>query len=157
MNFWVKVMAIWVGAAIIVILTTTIVTTPVRSQTTGASSYTWDMYAAGKRGVDWPDQRFPFTDQLSNIYPPECRQDLSKKIDTPIQFMTQAAINAGRPRGSWPWNAKWQLFKDGHREIWINKDLEGYELWDALQHERCHELMYRMTGKSMWHDDRRGS
>lgn len=89
--------------------------------------------ALAASGADAAD--YPATDQSGNVYPVECRRDLSDVPATVIRGDLGAV--AGRRRlGLWSPSAG--VLPD---LIMISDRLGGWKYDDALRHEKCHSLM----------------
>ena len=83
-------------------------------------------------------------DQNGNLYPIECRKDLSF-IKTPVYI--DDSLHDQHLKG------KWQVFNDGARMILISDRLlfDDHLFNDAIRHERCHDLMYDLYHNADWH------
>jgi hypothetical protein len=83
----------------------------------------------------------PLTDQAGNVYPPQCRGDLSKVEATitfkPRQWMAEEAAILGYEGRI--------LGETWGNHIVIDDSLRGWKREDTLRHERCHLLM------GQWH------
>jgi hypothetical protein len=88
---------------------------------------------------------FPATDQAGNVYPVECRRDLS---DVPALIV---------PVDSFPnpnMQALWTPSIGGRSDIiLVSRRLSGWKYADAVHHERCHALMAKLypETKGQWH------
>ena len=90
---------------------------------------------------------YPATDQSGNVYPVECRRDLSDVAATVIRGDLGTVGNQKRL-------GLWSPSIGGRTDvIMIERNLSGWKYDDALRHERCHALMaklYPATG-GQWH------
>lgn len=77
--------------------------------------------------------------------PPECRRDLSW-VDTPVRFVPMERLANDGPRilGLW-------LNGGEDRLILIDDSLTGWRRAEAIHHERCHEVLFRLYGDARWH------
>jgi hypothetical protein len=76
--------------------------------------------------------------------PPECQRDLSW-VDTPVRFVPmERAPDGPRIMGLW-------LNGGESRTILIDETLTGWRRDETIHHERCHEVMFRLTGSAKWH------
>jgi hypothetical protein len=88
---------------------------------------------------------YPATDQAGNIYPAECRRDLSdvRALVVPVDGFPDPRMQA-----------LWTPSIGGRTDIiLVSRRLGGWRYDDAIRHERCHALMARLypaTG-GQWH------
>jgi hypothetical protein len=88
---------------------------------------------------------YPVRDQANNIYPAECRRDLSdvQALIVPVDGFPNPNMQA------------LYVPSIGHRTdiILVSRRLSGWKYADAVHHEKCHALMaklYPATG-GQWH------
>lgn len=87
---------------------------------------------------------YPATDQAGNVYPIECRRDLSdvQARVVPVDALPGTHLAVYVP-------------SIGHRTdiILVNRKLSGWKYADAVHHERCHALMAKLypETKGQWH------
>lgn len=84
-------------------------------------------------------------DFLGNVFPPECA-DLSD-IKIPVievrgDWLDRAAGETADVHGLW----------SKARVIYVREGLSPETRAAVIEHERCHEKMYRLTGNPGWHD-----
>lgn len=97
--------------------------------------------------------RFP-TDPWGHVYPKECQRDLSwlAKTLTVVREDLKAkkkGTGTGRQLGYW-----WHEFKTKQSTIYIDIRITDTATYDnVLQHELCHELMWRIRGDPKWHNE----
>jgi len=81
-------------------------------------------------------------DMFGNVYPPECRGDLSSVV----------ASVARVPQFSLPHGAlSVTVMVNGKSSIFIEERLNDREYASVLKHERCHALLYSMGKNPQWH------
>jgi hypothetical protein len=76
-------------------------------------------------------------DQFGNVYPPECRGDLSHVAAT-IQAVTPDALQFWAAALHKP--ANWRLYglTVGRKSILVDETIAGWKRDDLVHHERCH-------------------
>jgi hypothetical protein len=94
------------------------------------------------------------TDYAGNVYPPQCRQDLSAlTVSVPVVEVEQPRLNriasttTGRPA------AVYGLYIEigKVRAIYVEKGLMGWKRADILHHERCHAYLDILGLDPNWH------
>lgn len=87
---------------------------------------------------------YPATDQMGNVYPQECRRDLSdvQARVVPVDAMPNSHGAVFVPSVGGMTNI-----------ILVSRRLGGWKYTDAVHHERCHALMARLypETKGQWH------
>ena len=74
-------------------------------------------------------------DQVGNVYPPECRGDLSHVV-ADIQFVSQKRLMM--QRGADQYTMGWTYKVGNPRIVYIREDLTGWRRDDVIRHELCH-------------------
>ena len=83
------------------------------------------------------------TDFVGNVYPEECRRDLSY-VETPVSAVSEAFLLRIKkvPKGT-------ELYElhvtrtGGSTHIYIRDDLHGWIKEEAIHHGRCHAIGWR--------------
>ena len=103
----------------------------------------------------------PDTDQANNVYPVECRGDLSS-VDVLVDWrspdaMEALAVGLGLDGGIGTGPkllGRWEPASGQLREmIVLDNSLAGWKRTDALRHERCHALWAKLHPETggRWH------
>ena len=87
----------------------------------------------------------PITDQVGNVYPKECRGDLSW-MDAPFHNVSREWLAERKVKfGAAPGERVLAVTFARHSFV-IDETLSGWQRDDAIRHERCHVLV------GNWHD-----
>lgn len=95
---------------------------------------------------------YPATDFAGNVYPADCRRDLSF-IDIPIETVSRYELeNVGLLAGTRFGSRVWGAYTWPTPRIRIDEGLRSWMRDEVIHHERCHALMDRLYHRPQWHD-----